>query len=398
MSGVARLHGRGGLLAAVVAAFVTGAVWAGPKVEVFTPQGQAKGVRQVAVRFTEPMVAFGDPRLAEPFTVRCEGDLPAGQRCRFTVRPDFKSVGGQAIEGQREFNFDTGGPAVLASLPRQGNQRIDEEQVFLLALDGPVDPASLSDAWCEAVGINERIPLKLLSDKDTSDTLAAVRSQVYNLFYVYLKGRRRLPIANFKIEDKRFRGLPIIGVQCARRFPAGAQIGLVLGANVKSKTGLARQVPQRLAFRVRPEFSVKFTCERVNRDAACLPVGPMVLEFNAPVPRETAERIRLKGERGDTYEPAIKPNVKTVDSVTFKGPFPEKARFTVDLPSDFRDDAGREAENKSSFPLGTATDESPPLAKFPGRFGILELNADPMLPVTVRGIEAALSGRRAELL
>ncbi len=420
MSGVARLHGRGGVLAAVVAAFVTGAVWAGPQVEVFTPQGQAKGVRQVAVRFTEPMVAFGDPRLPEPFTVRCEGDaerlkgrgrwadqknwgydfeadLPAGQRCRFTVRPDFKSVGGQAIEGQREFNFDTGGPAVLASLPRQGNQRIDEEQVFLLALDAPVDPASLSDAWCEAVGINERIPLKLLSDKDTSDTLAAVRSQVYNLFYVYLKGRRRLPIANFKIEDKRFRGLPIIGVQCARRFPAGAQIGLVLGANVKSKTGLARQVPQRLAFRVRPEFSVKFTCERVNRDAACLPVGPMVLEFNAPVPRETAERIRLKGERGDTYEPAIKPNVKTVDSVTFKGPFPEKARFTVDLPSDFRDDAGREAENKSSFPLGTATDESPPLAKFPGRFGILELNADPMLPVTVRGIEAALSGRRAEL-
>src|SRR6266536_2132901 len=74
MSGVARLQGTGGVLAAVVTAFVTGAVWAGPQVEVFTPQGQAKGVRQVAVRFTEPMVAFGDPRLPEPFDVRCEGD------------------------------------------------------------------------------------------------------------------------------------------------------------------------------------------------------------------------------------------------------------------------------------------------------------------------------------
>src|SRR5712691_1839537 len=147
MSGVARLHGTGSVLAAVVAAFVTGTVWAGPQVEVFTPQGQAKGVRQVAVRFTEPMVALGDPRLPEPFSVRCEGDaerlkgrgrwadqknwgydfeadLPAGQRCRFTVRPDFKSLSGQAIEGQREFNFDTGGPAVLASLPREGNRRV----------------------------------------------------------------------------------------------------------------------------------------------------------------------------------------------------------------------------------------------------------------------------------
>ena len=102
----------------MVAVLATGAAWAAPQVEVFTPQGQAKGVRQVAVRFTEPMVAFGDPRLPDPFTVRCEGDperlkgrgrwadqrnwaydfdadLPAGQRCRFTVNSDLKSAGGQ---------------------------------------------------------------------------------------------------------------------------------------------------------------------------------------------------------------------------------------------------------------------------------------------------------------
>ena len=36
---------------------------AAPQVEVFTPRGEAKGVRQVAVRFSEPMVAFGDLRL-----------------------------------------------------------------------------------------------------------------------------------------------------------------------------------------------------------------------------------------------------------------------------------------------------------------------------------------------
>ncbi|HYT48534.1 MAG TPA: hypothetical protein VEL04_08940, partial [Burkholderiales bacterium] len=50
------------------------AACAAAQVDVFTPQGEAKGVRQVAARFTEPMVAFGDPRLPDPFDVRCEGD------------------------------------------------------------------------------------------------------------------------------------------------------------------------------------------------------------------------------------------------------------------------------------------------------------------------------------
>ena len=91
-------------LAMAAGAFAVGLAWAAPQVDVFTPQGQAKGVRQAAVRFSEAMVAFGDPRLADPFTVRCEGDperlkgrgrwadqknwvydfaadLPAGQRC-----------------------------------------------------------------------------------------------------------------------------------------------------------------------------------------------------------------------------------------------------------------------------------------------------------------------------
>jgi len=32
------------------------------RVELFSPQGTAKGARQVTARFSEPMVAFGDPR------------------------------------------------------------------------------------------------------------------------------------------------------------------------------------------------------------------------------------------------------------------------------------------------------------------------------------------------
>jgi len=40
-------------------------------VNLFSPQGTVKGVRQVTARFSEPMVPFGDPRIADPFDIVC---------------------------------------------------------------------------------------------------------------------------------------------------------------------------------------------------------------------------------------------------------------------------------------------------------------------------------------
>ena len=388
-------------------------------VQVFNPQGEAKNVRQVLARFSEPMVAFGDPRLADPFTVQCEGDaarlkgtgrwadtrnwsydfaadLPAGQRCRFTLKPEVKSASGAAVEAKREFAFHTGGPAVVRSYPHERDESIDEEQAFLLALDAPVDPASLKDAWCEAAGVNERIPVKLLGEKETREILAANRYASYDLFNVYRKGGPEIPFARFKVEDKRWRDAPVIAVRCAQRLPADAEVKLVIGPQVKTRTGIERAKEQRLAFKVRPAFIVKLTCQRANTDAACLPVTPITIDFNAPVPRSAAEGVRLKSKDGKSFEATLEPSVKSVERVEFRGPFPEKAALTVEIPRDFKDDAGREPQNKSAFPLSTGTDEYPPLAKFPGRFGILELNADPLLPVTVRNVEPLLQGRRAE--
>jgi hypothetical protein len=103
-------------LAFAAGVFAAGCACAAPQIDVFTPQGQAKNVRQVAVRFSEPMVAFGDPRLAEPFEIDCpekgsarwadqknwvfdfERDLPAGVRCSFKVKPDLKTNGGERVE------------------------------------------------------------------------------------------------------------------------------------------------------------------------------------------------------------------------------------------------------------------------------------------------------------
>ena len=179
MRSMGGLNGIKRLLAIVTGMLATGAAWSAPQVEVFTPQGQAKSVRQVAVRFSEPMVAFGDPRLADPFTVKCDGeperlkgrgrwadqknwvfdferDLPAGVRCSFRVKQDLTTLSGAAVEPQ-QFSFSTGGPAVIEQMPWRDAQ-VDEEQVFILGLDAPVKEDTVrAHAWCDARGIAERI-------------------------------------------------------------------------------------------------------------------------------------------------------------------------------------------------------------------------------------------------
>ena len=59
------------------------------------------------------------------------------------------------------------------------------------------------------------------------------------------------------------------------------------------------------------------------------------------------------------------------------------------MPKGMKDDAGRPLANANRFPLAVKTESYPPLAKFAARFGILEA-ANPLLPVTVRNIEAEL--------
>jgi alpha-2-macroglobulin len=115
------------------------------RVESFSPQGYVRQVRQVVVRFTGSMVALGDPRLADPFTVSCpargrgrwadtrdwvfdfDADLDAGIRCRFTLKSGLKSASGAPLTGPRSFRFQTGGPAIVGSLPHDGWAEIDEE-------------------------------------------------------------------------------------------------------------------------------------------------------------------------------------------------------------------------------------------------------------------------------
>ncbi|HEY5800132.1 MAG TPA: MG2 domain-containing protein, partial [Burkholderiaceae bacterium] len=108
--------------------------------------------------------------------------------------------------------------------------------------------------------------------------------------------------------------------------------------------------------------------------------------------------LTQNGGKRAAYPAEIAPhdrNSAHIGSVTFKGPFDEKTAYTLNLPPDLQDDAGRPLENRLRFPLAVATDEQPPLVKFPARFGIVEAGGDRILPVTVRNVEASLKGQFA---
>jgi uncharacterized protein YfaS (alpha-2-macroglobulin family) len=414
--------------AALVLAAASGAVCAQP-VERFSPQGTVKGVRQVTARFAAAMVPFGDPRQVDPFAIDCaasgrgrwadprnwvydfDRDLPAGVRCTFTLQAGLASADGTPLAGGARYSFDTGGPAVLRSLPYEGS-RIDENQVFILGLDAPAAPETITaHAHCAAAGIHERIPVRLVTGEERRTILDARKSFAASYLRAVLldaeSGRSRafaFALPTTGSAEERFRRLrdapdsPLVTLACARTLPSGAKATLVWGKGIATASGIATTADQPLAFEVRPAFRASFSCERINRNAHCLSILPMTLTFTAPVPRRQAAEIRLVDAAGRTHAPKLPAGDAgdAVDSVTFGPGLPEKQIFRLQIPADLRDDAGRPLVNAATFPLKVETDELPPLAKFSGGFGILESvlpgRAKPLLPVTVRNLEPTIAG------
>lgn len=374
-----------------------------PRVEQFTPRGTVKNVRQASASFATSMVPFGEPLLPDPFAVSCPvkgsgrwiddrtwvydfaRDLPAGLHCSFRSVDGLADLAGQSLD-PAAYSFSTGGPAVVESIPYQGSEGIDEEQIFILGLDAAATERTVLDhAWCDVAGLGERVPVRLVTGADRASLMDAQRGFVERHLRRYFRPGGK-PYR--KTDWQRARDLtaaPIALVQCQRRLPSDAKVRLVWGAGIAAATGVANAKDQVLAFKTRPAFRARLTCQRVNRTAPCIPVLPMTLSFSAPVSRAEAEKIILRGADG-IYPASMEEGTAFFTRLTFKGPFPEKATFKLELPAGLQDDAGRPLANAASFPLTVRTDENPPLAKFAARFGIVEANAGALLPVTVRDI------------
>lgn len=368
-------------VAAANAASVTG----------MTPRGEVVQVRQVTLRFSEAVVAFGDPRLPDPAAVACEGAAPAGTgrwstdrvwlydfeaplppgvRCTVKVRPEWKPLNG-TLTGATEFDFRTGGPAVVTAQPWSGSA-IEEDQHFLLRLSGAATAASVSaNTWCEIEGIGERVPVRIVGGAERDAVLKTRRLQ--------MEADRALLLA------------------CQRPLPNEARVRLVWGRGIAAQANpkVVTSVEQHFDYRVRSAFLAEFSCERERASAPCLPIRPMSLSFSAPIARALAEQVKLKpAAGGNALAPKFDRDDKAAETTRIEFPIPlaENAAYTIELPAGMKDNAGRPLANATSFPLRVATGDAPPIAKFAAApFGIVEREGSgAVLPVTLRHVQGDL--------
>ena len=316
-------------------------------VRQFSPQGEVAKVEQVVVQFDGTAVRFGDPKAAAPVTLSCSDAaatqgtgrwnsdrewvfdfkqaLPPGVRCTAQLVAGYKSPAGTAVTGAASYQFQTGGPAVLDMAPDTYEQ-IDEEQYFALRLSGPATVQSLQQhMWCTAEGVGERIPVRLIEGKERDELLKH-------------RGWDKAAAKN---------PLQYATLACNRRLTAGTTMKLVFGAGIATPNGVASRQDKRFEYRVREPFAAEFSCERENAQAACLPIRPMRLRFNAPVPRKLAEGIRLSSG-ASKVAPVIDSEYgeklsedSLVQNLSFPATMQAQARYTVELPPQFKDAAGR---------------------------------------------------------
>jgi alpha-2-macroglobulin len=376
-----------------------------------SPQGEVADVRQVMLRFSEAVVPLGDLRQPAPATISCQGGsaagtghwnndrewvhdlaqaLPPGVSCSIDIAANWKPLKG-SLSGAVRYRFTTGGPTVRRIDPYTGS-RIEEDQLFLVHLTGPVVEAEVpAHAWCEVEGLGETLPVTVVT--------GAVRGAI-------LKAR--------KLQQQPGDRLLVLG--CGRPFPQQAKVRLVWGKGMATPGNptVVTSKDRSFDFQVREAFTADFSCERERAAAPCLPIRPLRVRFSAPVPRELAAQARLVGA-GDTVSkdgkdgkagkgsqgvaPFFDKDDKAteVSEIQFKGPLAEAASFTIVLPEGLKDVSGRPLANASSYPLKLATGEAPPIAKFAAApFGVVEWGSDSVVPVTLRHVQPDLRAASAQ--
>ncbi|MEI7612514.1 MAG: MG2 domain-containing protein [Betaproteobacteria bacterium] len=353
-------------------------------VQQFQPQGKVAEQNRVTARFSSDMVKLGDATGAAPFAIECNGiegegrwvdsrtwawqmarPLQAGERCILTVKNDLAAANGETITGKTQFNFFGAAPRPWKIQPSPGSA-VEEDQAFVISAGGPLKAKSLEDnLWCEADGVGQRMPARPVSE--------GIRTEVL----------KRAGMGNAALV-----------VTCSERLPTGSKMKLVWGKGIQAANGTPSEKEESFIYTVREPFKATLSCEREKASAPCSPLSSLNLEFNAPFDARWLAKFRLRTPDGQISPK--NPNKDsssqeaTFQSVTFPGPLPQNAELTVEIPSGLKDDSDRPLANAASFPLKTRTGSLPPLAKFPGRFGIVELKEGGVLPVTLRNVESSL--------
>ncbi|WP_422059149.1 alpha-2-macroglobulin family protein [Sphingopyxis sp.] len=411
LAGKARLA----LIVPLAAALVAAGGDTVPQVTLATPGSSGTGdgtISRFTLRFSEDMVPLGDPRARAPATHDCktpadgrwvdtrtwvlefEKSLPGGVSCHVELRNDLTTARGVNVVGNSRFEIDTGGPSVRAVLSGGTYDGVEEDQIFLVATNVAADRASVGRfAYCSVDGIGEKIPVDVLKRETAVEILDGLGSDYAAQSFAYDAGLPlRLPAAGSDRDALLERVVP---VKCRRPLPPGREMALVWDARIAQAGVPARTAgrDQRFDYDVRPAFTAKMSCSRVNPQAGCNPLKDINVVFAAPVPRDTALAATLKTADGRTLAAKFDDddkNDKYLERVHFAGPLPQNVDATLVLPADVADQSGRRLQNQSNFPLKFHIDRAPPIVKFAAEFGILEATEGGVLPVTVRGVEASL--------
>ncbi|MBB6124448.1 alpha-2-macroglobulin family protein [Sphingobium subterraneum] len=371
-------------------------------------------INRFTLRFSDPMVALGDPRATpaaasdcpvpadgrwvdqQTFVLDFKQPLPGGISCTVKLRDGLTTLRGVRIAGTGQFPIDTGGPSVRAVLAPGMDGDIDEDQIFLVATNVPADPRSVAArVSCAVDGIGESIAVDLLPAGPVAKLLDGMGEQNW---------RRRsfleeagLPEALPNDAKSRTAALAkIVALKCRRPLPPKRNMALVWPSSIASVSGKLAGRNQRFDFTVRAPFDARFTCGRVNSSADCNPIQDPELSFSAPINRAKALAIRLRLADGSERTPSLSDDEKNnaqVADLAFKGPFPGQSGAQLILPQGITDLSGRPLANAARFPLLVRFGAAPPLVKFAASFGIVEASEGGVLPVTVRAVEPTLIGK-----
>jgi uncharacterized protein YfaS (alpha-2-macroglobulin family) len=392
---------------AVLAALlpITASADSPPVVLTATAGNDGAAITRFTLRFSEAMVPLG--RGSAPIAMDCKvggagrwvdpatfvwefvRPLPGGITCTAELKEGLETLDGDEVTGTRSFVIDSGGPYPRSVLPRDSWDGIEEDQTFFVAVNGPVDRASVAaGAYCAVDGIGERIPVDLIPAATAERVLAAMGERWNRRYFLEEAGLPRdLPDA---AADRATALANVIALKCRRPLPPGRDMALVWPKTIRSPAGRLAGEERRFDFKVRKEFSARLSCSRVNADSGCNPIEGIKVEFSAPVPRAQALAVRLDVGGGTLLAPVDEGREPTLSDVRFKPPLPPGITAKAIIPADTRDESGRPLANARRYPLEFEIAATPPLVKFAAPFGILEAKEGGVLPVTVRGVEPEL--------
>jgi alpha-2-macroglobulin len=374
-----------------------------PTVVNFSPQGETRDVQQVALRFSQDMVALGQADASAPVQLKCDGDpamslrwvdprrwvaefkkpLPVGTRCTANLLPELRSLAGKVVANAEPWTFNTGGPKVAWSEPyAYSSAKLSDQQVFLLLADAPLARETLRGA------LHCRV-----QTKDGKGSMAPAEEMSVTLLdesATKAQWRKERGTASFDFART-------VALRCARPLPPQASVRVQWGRSIATLSGAASSNDQTLGpWQVRPPFTARVECGQIVGSSDCDPRQDIRVWFSERVPATALAGASLRSSTGQVFslEPVVLYDGATLvlwhkHSET-KALLPESSTLTFTLPEGLQDVDGRYLTNQQEFPKTLRTATLPPYLGFVNTSGVLPWNEKTQQqrwPLAVRRLE-----------